>query len=215
MTQGETLEEEIPECLKASAPVHMAVDDELESSQYCYGDVPVSIDHITDGGDITSRYVLISARGSRLLKKAYMNRAAGSNLTQKSLCPPRTDSGKNTIYTRSEATCLGVHAAIDGEYLDGMARLEECGKTARSSKRDQAELKVAWRIAWPISSKWRQRPPASWRHSNTQRRKLPGCSTMPRTSPEAHTPRLLGGSPSRRTPPGRGRHELLAGRWTR
>ena len=58
MTQGETLEEEIPRSEGVGSRVaHGGGCVVWRSSQYCYGDVPVSM-RITLV-DITSRYVIV------------------------------------------------------------------------------------------------------------------------------------------------------------
>jgi hypothetical protein len=78
------------------------------------------------------------------------------------------------IYTRSEADVLReIHTAIDrGDYLDGMAGLEEM--IHLMSRRDERELESRLAILMAHILKWQtQAPTRSWRNTiNTQRREI-------------------------------------------
>ena len=85
----------------------------------------------------------------------------------------RTD-WQELIYTRSEAYVLReIHAAIDrGDYLDGMAGLEEM--IHLMSIRDERELESRLAILMAHILKWKtQAPTRSWRNAiTTQRREI-------------------------------------------
>lgn len=85
----------------------------------------------------------------------------------------RTD-WQELIYTRSEADVLReIHAAIDrGDYLDGMAGLEEM--IHLMSIRDERELESRLAILMAHILKWKTQPPTrNWRNTiSTQRREL-------------------------------------------
>ena len=78
------------------------------------------------------------------------------------------------IYTRSEADVLQeIHAAIDrGDYLDGMAGLEEM--IHLMSLRDERELESRLAVLMAHILKWKtQSPTRSWRNTiTTQRREI-------------------------------------------
>jgi hypothetical protein len=78
------------------------------------------------------------------------------------------------IYTRSEADVLQeIYAAIDrGDYLDGMAGLEEM--IHLMSRRDERELESRLAILMAHILKWQtQAPTRSWRNTiNSQRREI-------------------------------------------
>jgi uncharacterized protein DUF29 len=101
-----------------------------------------------------------------------MSEPSGNNGTEIDMST-KTD-WQELIYTRSEADVLQeIHAAIDrGDYLDGMAGLEEM--IHLMSRRDERELESRLAILMAHILKWQtQAPTRSWRNTiNTQRREI-------------------------------------------